>query len=151
TKDATANVANVDKDTAGDYTVTYACADAAGNNAPAVTRAVKIRAFSLDVNDDGGVDKADAILIARHLLGVRGEALAAGQANLPGANMSAFIAGGSFNVDGNTDAGNEWWDGVLLLRYLLGLRGADLIAEHPDAAALDADAVAAAIAALLAQ
>ena len=151
TKDATANVANVDKDTAGDYTVTYACADAAGNNAPAVTRAVKIRAFSLDVNDDGGVDKADAILIARHLLGVRGEALAAGQANLPGANMSAFIAGGSFNVDGNTDAGNEWWDGVLLLRYLLGLRGADLIAEHPDAAALNADTVAAAIAALLAQ
>ncbi|MDA7970158.1 MAG: cadherin-like beta sandwich domain-containing protein [Gammaproteobacteria bacterium] len=151
TKDATANVANVDKDTAGDYTVTYTCADAAGNNAPAVTRAVKIRAFSLDVNDDGGVDKADAILIARHLLGVRGEALAAGQANLPGANMSAFIAGGSFNVDGNTDAGNEWWDGVLLLRYLLGLRGADLIAEHPDAAALNADTVAAAIAALLAQ
>ncbi len=151
TKDATANVANVDKDTAGDYTVTYTCADAAGNNAPAVTRAVKIRAFSLDVNDDGGVDKADAILIARHLLGVRGEALAAGQANLPGANMSAFIAGGSFNVDGNTDAGSEWWDGVLLLRYLLGLRGAALIAEHPDAAALNADTVAAAIAALLAQ
>ena len=48
-------------------------------------------------------------------------------------------------------AGSEWWDGVLLLRYLLGLRGADLIAEHPDAASLDADEVATAIAALLAQ
>ena len=65
--------------------------------------------------------------------------------------METFIAGGSFNVDGNTDAGSEWWDGVLLLRYMLGLRGADLIAEHPDAASLDADEVATAIAALLAQ
>ncbi|MDA7956612.1 MAG: cadherin-like beta sandwich domain-containing protein [Gammaproteobacteria bacterium] len=151
TKDATANVANVDKDTAGDYTVTYTCADAAGNDAEAVTRAVKIRAFSPDVNDDGAVNSADGILIARHLFGVRGEALADGQANLPVANMETFIAGGGFNVDGNTDAGSEWWDGVLLLRYLLGLRGADLIAEHPDAAALNADTVAAAIAALLAQ
>ncbi|CAJ2377133.1 MAG: exported hypothetical protein [Arenicellales bacterium IbO2] len=151
TKDATANVANVDKDTAGDYTVTYTCADAAGNDAEAVTRAVKIRAFSPDVNDDGAVNSADGILIARHLFGVRGEALADGQANLPVANMETFIAGGGFNVDGNTDAGSEWWDGVLLLRYLLGLRGADLIAEHPDTATLDADAVAAAIAALLAQ
>ncbi len=86
----------------------------------------------LNVAEDGtdGVNAADGILIARYLLGVRGAALPAGQSELEAARLEAAVQAGvhagTLDVDG--DGGVDEVDGILIARYLLGLRGADLVA-----------------------
>ncbi|MDA7990033.1 MAG: cadherin-like beta sandwich domain-containing protein [Gammaproteobacteria bacterium] len=85
-----------------------------------------------NVAEDGaaGVNPADGILIARYLLGARGASLAAGQSELRAARLEAAVQAGvhagTLDVDG--DGGVDEVDGILIARYLLGLRGADLVA-----------------------
>ncbi|CAJ2376063.1 MAG: hypothetical protein IBGAMO2_180049 [Arenicellales bacterium IbO2] len=82
------------------------------------------------------------------MLGVRGASLPAGQSAAAASALEAEIKAGAdtklldVNADGNADGD----DGILVARYMFGLRGAELVAGFSD---LDADAVAAKIAELL--
>ena len=81
----------------------------------------------LDVDDDGDVTVQDGIMISRYLLGVRGAALLHGQSELGGEiaqNLQARFDAETFNVN-NVNATNAE-DGILIARYLLGVRGAAL-------------------------
>ncbi|MDA7970461.1 MAG: fibronectin type III domain-containing protein [Gammaproteobacteria bacterium] len=84
------------------------------------------RAFTLDVDNSGGAANGnDGILIARYLAGVRGAALGAGlNLSARGAETAEnFLADGDLSVldvDGNGAVTIH--DGVLISRYLLGVR-----------------------------
>jgi glucose/arabinose dehydrogenase len=86
---------------------------------------------SLDVDNDGNFDAAtDGVLIARYLLGFRGAALIANAVAATGAErtdataiesfLAAMVAAGHYDADGDA-ATRASTDGVLILRYLLGL------------------------------
>ena len=104
--------------------------------------------FHLDVDDDDKVTARDAILIARFLLGVpAGGGLTDGVADESdsdkiAARIQAGKDGLALDLDGDKDA--DCVDGILLARYLLGLRGGALRGDF----SVDADAVAARAAAL---
>jgi len=90
---------------------------------------------ALDVDDNGQSDAtADGVLALRHLFGLRDSALVSGitfgggaQRTSPAA-ISAYLASVSsvLDVDGNGQV-STMTDGVMLIRYLLGLRGAALV------------------------
>ncbi len=88
--------------------------------------------LSVDVDDDGRVDAAtDVLLLQRYLLGLRGAALIDG-ARGPGARSDAdMIAssiarlGNTLDIDGDGSV-KATTDGLLVLRYVLGLRGTAL-------------------------
>jgi glucose/arabinose dehydrogenase len=87
---------------------------------------------SLDIDNDGNFDAAtDAVLLLRHLFGLRDSALtnAAVGANAErnAAAISGYITalGNGFDVDGDGSV-KATTDGLLVLRYLLGLRGTAL-------------------------
>ena len=109
---------------------------------------VRVIAFTLDVDESGARDARDGILIARYLLGVRGAALTQGQSAAAFGELEPEIKIGADNkfldVDADGDADGD--DGILIARYLFGLRGAELTAGF---SGLDAAEIAANIAGLL--
>jgi len=100
------------------------------------------REFVFDVDASGGdADGTDATYIARYLLGLRGEAVTAGF-NVSAAQTESIIAGivvglisNEYDVDnsGATTAA----DGIMIMRYLLGVTGAALTAGQSIAAPAD--------------
>ena len=98
------------------------------------------RAYDLDIDDNGKVTASDGIMVMRFLLGVTGETLARGQAK-SGENkiekiykeigrMRDGFGGGEdaelpLDVDGDGEVTAK--DGVLIARFLLGLRGGALM------------------------
>lgn len=98
---------------------------------------------SLDIDADGEINATtDGLLVTRYMLGIRGTALTAGAlgaaaARIAPADVAAYIAAPcvqaaaqaacSLDIDGN-GATSAATDGLLLMRYLVGLRGASLTA-----------------------
>ena len=91
---------------------------------------------ALDIDDNGVVDAlTDGLLLIRHQFGLTGSALTAGAIG-PGAQrtdsmaIAGFVAGAGpildIDGDGHVDA---LTDGILVLRYLFGLRGGALIQD----------------------
>lgn len=87
---------------------------------------------SIDLDDDGTYDPAsDGLLLLRYLVGLRGDALidtARGvNARRDAAAIASYIAalGASLDIDGDGVV-KATTDGLLVLRYLLGLRGTAL-------------------------
>ena len=88
---------------------------------------------SLDIDNDGNFDAAtDAVLLLRYLLGMRDTALtntAVGiNAERNATTIASYVAalGNALDIDGDS-AVKPTTDGLLVLRYLLGLRGTALI------------------------
>ena len=85
--------------------------------------------FDPDINGDSSVTWQDGVLIARHLAGVRGANLIAdmGGTNLNADNVAAHIAAGVAAGDLDMDGANGTTlaDGIMLTRYLLGMRAGD--------------------------
>ncbi|MGR3914778.1 MAG: putative Ig domain-containing protein, partial [Gammaproteobacteria bacterium] len=125
-----------------DATLTYTAKDALGSSGEAsgvVTAEIRIRvlAFDLNVDDAGGITVQDGIMVARYLLGVRGAALIDGQsignATTIGGNIQDGVDLAALDVDADSDV--DWRDGILLARYLLGLRDEVLVAGMDGAVA----------------
>ncbi|MGR3912935.1 MAG: putative Ig domain-containing protein [Gammaproteobacteria bacterium] len=128
-----------------DAALTYTAKDKAGTAGAAsgiLTAEIRIRvlAFDLDVDNTGAINVQDGIMVARYLLGVRGAALLDGQndgdaaaATRIGGNIQDGADLGALDVDADSDV--DWMDGVLLARYLLGLRDEVLVAGMDGAVA----------------
>jgi len=109
-------------------------------NAPAVT--VEMASGSWDFDGSTSADAlTDGLLLLRYAFGLRGSMLTADatdpSSTLTDAEIQALIetAHGSFadiDASGSTDA---LTDGLLLLRYLFGLRGGMLVADATDPSA----------------
>lgn len=105
----------------------------------------------IDVDGTGDVNPfADGILVIRRMLGASGTQLTAGalpgNATRVGAALEAYldsklVGGGAFDIDGN-GAINPFADGILIIRYMLGARGADLVANAVDEGATRSTAAA---------
>ena len=114
--------------------VTYAYDDA-GNRTSEVYFVADSVSFNLDIDDNARADAlTDGLLVLRYLFGFGNPSLTAG-AVAPDADrepraIQNYLAGGvavralDINLDGQTDART---DGLLVLRYLAGLRGQPLI------------------------
>ena len=107
---------------------------AVGANNATLTATFTTGAFvpSLDIDNNGSFDAAtDAVLLLRHLFGVRDAALTnaalGANAERNAAAISHYIAelGNALDVDGDGSVKSST-DGLLVLRYLLGLRGTAL-------------------------
>ncbi|MDA7972207.1 MAG: cadherin-like beta sandwich domain-containing protein [Gammaproteobacteria bacterium] len=115
------------------------------NNSDTDSRAFRVEILNshLNVAADGadGINAADGILIARYLLGARGESFAAGQSGLDAARLEAAVQAGirgmKLDVDGDNTVDGD--DGILIARYVLGLRGAELIAGFSGLTASDVE------------
>lgn len=88
---------------------------------------------SLDIDNDGNFDATtDGVLLLRYLLGMRGSVLTTGaigvNAERNATAIASYIAllGNALDVDGDASV-KATTDGLLVLRYLLNLRGAALI------------------------
>jgi hypothetical protein len=121
------------------------------------TFGLNIQALRLDIDQSGNKVDAltDGLLILRYLLGVRGEPLIAG-AVAPGATRRTAAAITEYldalrpalDVDANGQA-DASTDGLMLLRYLFGLRDAAVVSNATGAGARrNAAAIQAQIAAL---
>ncbi len=134
-------------ETAAPVEVTYRVTDANSDFDERVFT-VSIVTFNLDVDESGAEDGRDGILIARYLLGVRGAALPDKQSAAGADAVEAEIKAGADTklLDVNADGNADGEDGILVARYMFGLRGAELVAGF---SGVDADAVAAKIAELL--
>ncbi len=108
------------------YILQLAAVNPKGNSEWSDGASATPRAFTLDVDNSGGAANGnDGILIARYLAGVRGAALGAGlNLSARGAETAEnFLADGDLSVldvDGNGAVTIH--DGVLISRYLLGVR-----------------------------
>ncbi|MDA8011785.1 MAG: dockerin type I domain-containing protein, partial [Gammaproteobacteria bacterium] len=108
--------------------------------------------FDMDVDESGTVDSRDSILVARYLLGVTGAALTFGQTGAATEDVGDKVAAGKadasghLDVDGDNDTDAD--DGILITRYMFGLRGAALVAGIGDLEESDASGIEAKIAAL---
>jgi len=110
-------------------TLTYAVSDSASGTITETFRiSVIAHAFALDINADGKIIGHDGILIARYMLGVRAAALTDPQrdvdAEVVASRAADGVRAGNLDVDGDGEMNGE--DGIMLTRYLLGLRGAAL-------------------------
>lgn len=103
---------------------------------------------SADLNGDGVIEPlVDGILLARYLFGFRDAQLLAGitlavevTAETLLADLETAIATGRFDANGDGQT-NGFTDGVLFIRYLMGLRGSELVdgvADVGDAGAIEA-------------
>jgi len=103
------------------------------------------RGHGLDVDEANGNTWQDGVMIARYLLGLRGTALTAGLSDAPPgtpeSNIAASIANMNFDVDRSRTVTAA--DGMLIARYLLGVRGDALVAGTRAKARVVEDAVAA--------
>ncbi len=87
---------------------------------------------SIDIDNDGTFSAAtDGVLLLRHLFGIRDATLTnsavGANAERNAAAISSYVAalGNALDIDGD-NAVNATTDGLLVLRYLLGLRGTAL-------------------------
>ena len=136
---------------AGAGVLTYTATDSA---AFSVEQQILVRfgAFDMDVDDSGTVDNRDSILVARYLLGVTGAALTFGQTGAAAEDVADKIAAGKadasghLDVDGDNDTDAD--DGILITRYMFGLRGAALVEGIGSLTESDAGGIEAKIAAL---
>ena len=127
----------------GEVTVTYTVVDSAdpqNSDSAQFTVTVSTVPFDLDVDASGEITVQDGILIARYLLGARGQSLlaaqsAAGDSDAVEDTINAGRQTGALAVGDRQLRVNEV-DGILIARYLLGLRGAALTKDIPSA---DAD------------
>ena len=92
----------------------------------------RIRLRSVDFDGNGVAEAAsDGLLLLRYLIGLRGASLVDGAVGVnpqrDAAAIASYIAsfGNTLDLDGDGSV-NATTDGLLLLRYLLGLRGAAL-------------------------
>ncbi|MGR3913429.1 MAG: fibronectin type III domain-containing protein, partial [Gammaproteobacteria bacterium] len=88
---------------------------------------------TLDVNQSGGQpDWRDGVIIARYLAGIRGADLNGGLGGNPDLDILVELINAGMRRSGGLDVdGNEkttLTDGIMLARYLLGVRGAPLTA-----------------------
>ncbi len=88
---------------------------------------------SLDIDNDGNIDAStDGVLLLRYLFGMRDTALTnmaiGANAERTATTIASYVAalGNALDIDGDA-AVKPTTDGLLVLRYLLGLRGAALI------------------------
>ena len=92
-----------------------------------------ISEFNLNVDGNSGKDEKavvnaqDGILIMRYLLGVRGDALTAGQTGATPETVESHIQKCLAILDVDDDEDVDETDGTLVARYLLGLRGLALV------------------------
>jgi len=106
--------------------------------------AIHAKAVNWDIDDNGAYDAlTDGLLIMRYLFGFRGEdlivdAIGEGANRTTAAEVEAYLDAaheeGMLDIDGN-GADDALTDGLLIMRYLFGFRGEDLIrdAVAPDA------------------
>lgn len=131
------------------YAVAVRAQSAFGDGAWSEARGVT-GGFVLDVDGVAGSGAQDGIIAARYLLGARGRSLTAGLTfpAPPGTNYAAAstamaelgediaaqlrVNHAALDVDNN---GVTAADGIMLARYLLGVRGASVTAGQSDAAA----------------
>jgi len=115
------------------HMLTYTVTDAA-TTTDALEFSLSVVTFDLDLDAaDGSAEAAataqDGIITARYLLGVRGAALVSGQAAGRFDMFEAVLKNGAdsnaLDVDGDADVDGD--DGILIARYLLGLRGDVLV------------------------
>ncbi|CAJ2376879.1 MAG: cadherin-like beta sandwich domain-containing protein [Gammaproteobacteria bacterium] len=123
---------------AGEARVVYSVTDAAAARAE-TQFTIRAVIFDLDLDAATAETPQDGIIIARYLLGVRGELLVRGQS--AAGNAAAFAAeiqkgvdSKALDVDADGEAG--FADGIFIARYTLGLRGDDLVRgfDNKDAA-----------------
>ncbi|MGR3913749.1 MAG: fibronectin type III domain-containing protein, partial [Gammaproteobacteria bacterium] len=99
---------------------------------PAVVANITALQDELNVNAAAGVEWHDGVLIARHMFGLRGAALTAGLGSPPllaadvAAHINAGAQDGALDVDDN--GATEAADGIMIARYLQGVRGNALTA-----------------------
>ncbi|MGR3983740.1 MAG: fibronectin type III domain-containing protein, partial [Gammaproteobacteria bacterium] len=122
------------------YRIQVAAVNTAGGDKWSSAADATLYAFDLDVDNSGAVNAADGVMVARYLLGVSGDSLVHGQADPAkagdiAAKLAAGRAGKALDVDGDGDVDGD--DGILVARYLLGLRGDALVASFPQADADD--------------
>ncbi|MGR3913087.1 MAG: fibronectin type III domain-containing protein, partial [Gammaproteobacteria bacterium] len=115
--------------TAAPAELVYQVTDAAAATA---TRTFTLTALLsvLDADADGEVTAADGIMIARYALGVRGASLVDGQsapenARMVEKNIKAVTE--NLKLDVNSDERVDDIDGIMIARFLLGLRGDALL------------------------
>ncbi len=136
---------------AGGGVLTYTATDATALSVEQ-TFLLAFGEFDMDVDESGTVDSRDSILVARYLLGVTGAALTFGQTGAATEDVADKIAAGKadasghLDVDGDNDTDAD--DGILITRYMFGLRGAALVAGIGDLEESDASGIEAKIAAL---
>ncbi|MGR3912953.1 MAG: fibronectin type III domain-containing protein, partial [Gammaproteobacteria bacterium] len=94
--------------------------------------------FDIDVDDSGGVDWEDGVMIARYLAGARGAALVTGMTGAPNAGEVALrIESGRDILDVDGENGVTASDGIMIARFLLGVEsGAALVEGMTDASNL---------------
>ncbi|MDA8014674.1 MAG: putative Ig domain-containing protein [Gammaproteobacteria bacterium] len=127
---------------AADATFTYTAKDALGAAGVAsgiLTSDIRIRVleFDLDVDNSGAITAQDGIMIARHLLGAEAASVIANQSGTAAATVAGNIQDGVdlglLDVDADNDTDGN--DGIMVARYILGLRGDELVAGMGDAVA----------------
>ncbi|MDA7970726.1 MAG: putative Ig domain-containing protein, partial [Gammaproteobacteria bacterium] len=125
-----------------DVTRTYTAKDAlgaAGTASGVITSDIRIRVleFDLDVDNSGAITAQDGIMIARHLLGAEAVSVIAKQTGTTAATVAGNIQDGVdlglLDVDADNDTDGN--DGIMVARYILGLRGDELVAGMGDAVA----------------
>ena len=136
---------------AGGGVLTYTATDATALSVEQ-TFLLAFGEFDMDVDESGTVDNRDSVLVARYLLGVTGAALTFGQTGAAAEDVADKVAGGKadasghLDVDGDNDTDAD--DGILITRYMFGLRGAALVDGIGDLEESDASGIEAKIAAL---
>ncbi|MGR3914974.1 MAG: cadherin-like beta sandwich domain-containing protein, partial [Gammaproteobacteria bacterium] len=114
-----------------------------GDLAEMVMHNISAALTDLNINQVAAADWQDGVLIARYLAGMRGAALRANLgAPLPAADVAARIQGGVLSGALDVDGENEITaaDGIMLRRYLSGLRGAELTAGQSSVDGADVEA-----------
>ena len=142
---ATRQISGMPTTPAAPVEVVYSVTDSASSAGSDERRfRVGILDSHLNVAEDGadGATPADGIIIARYLLGVRGAALGQGQSELDAERLEAAVESGvrGLELDADGDGSVDGDDGILIARYLLGLRGAELtngISGRPTASTVE--------------
>ncbi|MGR3984327.1 MAG: putative Ig domain-containing protein [Gammaproteobacteria bacterium] len=108
-------------------------AAAANYEIAAFTAGLLTIGIAFDADGSEVADATDGVLIARYLLGLRGEALLAGlkddlHAGATAETIKTKIAAAKGNLDVDGVGGANAADGIMIARYLLGVTGAALTA-----------------------
>ena len=119
----------------------YIARDAVGTGSGRLQSRISIRvediSFDLDVDDSGAITAQDGIMIARHLLGAEAVSVAEKQTGATASEVAGNIQDGvdlgMLDVDADNDTDGN--DGIMIARYILGLRGDELVAGMGDAVA----------------
>ncbi len=124
---------SVDVNTVGTYKVTYNVSNALGDAAREVFRLVKVGG-TLDIDGNGKYDAlTDGLLLLRGMFGLDDDALISGAVASDAVYISSIDIdsriddlGNLIDIDGNGRV-DALTDGLIILRYLFGLRGDVLI------------------------